>query len=339
MIRAGIVGISGYSGYKLLEILLKHKNVRVTQVAANTTHGPVAEIWPQFSGKTALVCEKVDVANLKENCDLIFLAVPHATSIQITPELMKAGLKVIDLSGDYRLKSADLYKQWYSAEHTDPENLKLAVYGLPELNREKIKNAKLVANPGCYPTAATLSLAPIISTAFANVTSIVVDAKSGVTGAGKKASVDLLFSEVNENFKAYKILAHQHAPEIEQNLSGLAGQPVKINFVAHLLPINQGIFETIYVHLKDKIELEKTHDLYKKFYKTESFVRILPLGKYPEIKHVANSNFCDIALTINADRNLLVITSAIDNLVKGAAGQAVQNMNIIFGFSETEALL
>lgn len=338
MIKIGIVGISGYSGCTLLEILLKHKDVRVTYVAANNTRGPVAEIWPQFTNRTTLICEKIDVTQLKKNCDLVFLAVPHSTSMPITPKLLAAGLKVIDLSADYRLKSVNTYKKWYGVAHSDPKNLSKAVYGLPELNREKIKKASLIANPGCYPTAAALSLAPLVSTQSKDIQSIDIDAKSGVTGAGKKASVDLLYTEVNENFKAYKVLCHQHSPEIEQTLSRIAGSTVRINFVTHLLPINQGIFETTYVHLKNRVNLETIHELYKKFYKTEPFVRVLPLGKQPEIKFVVNTNFCDIGLATNERKDMLVITSAIDNLVKGAAGQAVQNMNIMCPFNETEAL-
>ena len=209
---------------------------------------------------------------------------------------------------------------------------------MPELFRQKIKGAEFIANPGCYPTAAILGLAPLISTRK-DIQSIVVDAKSGVSGAGRKASIDKLFSEINENFKAYKVLSHQHAPEIEQYLSQLAGRATRIHFVAHLLPMTRGILNTMYVHLKDGITLNQLHSLYKKFYKIEPFVRIHPLGSQPETKNVANTNFCDIGLAVSTDKKMVVVTSAIDNLVKGAAGQAVQNMNIMVGFNETEGLL
>jgi len=339
MVKIGIIGISGYSGCALLEILLQHPQVRITNVAANQTRGPVAEIWPQFLNRTDLICGNINIKQIQSDCDLVFLAVPHTASLEITPKLIAAGIKVIDISGDYRLKNTALYEKWYGHRHTDSKNLKHAVYGLPEINRVKIGSAKLIANPGCYPTAASLGLIPVVSTYPKAITSIIIDAKSGVTGAGKKAATELLFSEINESFKAYKVLAHQHSPEIEQTLSGIAGRPVKINFVPHLIPVQRGIFETIYVQLKEKVDLEKFHALYKKFYKTEPFVRVLPPGKQPELKFVNYTNFCDIGLVTNEANDLLVVTSAIDNLVKGAAGQAVQNMNIMCRFDEITALL
>jgi N-acetyl-gamma-glutamyl-phosphate reductase len=279
--------------------------------------------------------------NIKETikkCDLVFLALPHTESMNVAPKLLSAGLKVIDLSADYRLKKIQVYETWYGHKHTDTKNLSKAIYGLPELFRQKIKTADFIANPGCYPTAAILGLAPLISTRR-DIQSIVVDAKSGVSGAGRKPSVGLLLSEANENFKAYKVLSHQHAPEIEQYLSQLAGRATHIHFVAHLLPITRGILNTMYVHLKDGMTLNQVHSLYKKFYKMEPFVRLLAPGNQPETKHVANTNFCDIGLVVSPDKKMVVITSAIDNLVKGAAGQAVQNMNIMYGFNEIEGLL
>ena len=222
--------------------------------------------------------------------------------------------------------------------HFHAKNLKKAVYGLPELFRQKIKSADFIANPGCYPTAAILGLAPLVSTRR-DIQSIVVDAKSGVSGAGRKASIGLLSSEINGNFKAYKVLGHQHAPEIEQYLSQLAGQATHVYFVAHLLPITRGILNTMYVQLKEGITLNQVHSLYKKFYKMEPFVRLHPLGNQPETKNVANTNFCDLGVMVSPDKKMVVITSAIDNLVKGAAGQAVQNMNIMYGFNEIEGLL
>ncbi len=337
-IRVGILGVSGYTGREVFALALKHPGVRVTYVAANNTQGPMAQIYPEFLDRTTLVCQKLDIKKAIEKCDVVFLALPHTESMKVASKLLKAGLKVIDLSADYRFKSAKVYETWYGLKHLDPKNLGKAVYGMPELFRQKIKNANFIANPGCYPTAAILGLAPLISTRR-DIQSIVVDAKSGVSGAGRKASVGLLFAEANENFKAYKVLSHQHAPEIEQYLSQLAGRATGVHFVAHLLPITRGILNTMYVQLKAGITLNQGHSLYKKFYKMEPFVRVHPLGSQPETKNVANTNFCDIGLAVSSDKKMVVITSAIDNLVKGAAGQAIQNMNIMVGFNEIEGLL
>ncbi len=339
ILKAGIAGVSGYTGKEALSILLKHPRVRVTYVAANNTRGRVDAIYPEFSGRTDLICQKFNIAQAVRHCDVVFLALPHTESMRVAGKLLKAGVKVIDLSADYRLKNTRVYERWYGRKHVDVKNVAKAVYGLPELFREKIKKAKCVANPGCYPTAAILGLAPLVMAKASSIISVVVDAKSGVSGAGRKASLDLLSTEVNENFKAYKVLAHQHTPEIDQTLSQLAGKSMAVHFVAHLLPINRGILNTMYVHLKEGITLSQAHSLYKKFYKTEPFVRVLPLGAQPEVKNVANTNFCDIGLAVSADKKMVVITSAIDNLVKGAAGQAVQNMNIMCGFKETGGLL
>ena len=337
MIRVGIVGISGYSGLTVLEILLTHPQVRVSYVSANNTTGPVDEIWPQLKGKTALTCEKYDFKKAKELCDVIFLAVPHTVAMGIAPDLLKSRIRVIDISADYRLKDAKTYAQWYATEHKDTANLSKAVYGLPELFREKIKKANLIANPGCYPTAALLALIPVMHLYTDSIQSIIIDAKSGVTGAGRKVALGFIFSEVNENFKAYKVLNHQHAPEINQYLSQVAKKDIMVNFVPHLLPINRGILETIYIQLKNKISLKEVQSQYTKFYKTEEFVRILPTGKQPELKDVTGTNYCDLGFAANG--NLLVITSVIDNLMKGASGQAVQNMNIMCNFKENEALV
>ena len=339
MIKVGITGISGYSGGVALERLLKHPQVRVTYASAGNTTGRVDEIWPQLTGLTDLVCDKFDLVQAKESCDIMFLAVPHTASLQLTPQLLEAGLRVIDLSGDYRLKNPLDYEKWYGAPHTDAQNLQSAVYGLPEFYREEIKKAKFISNPGCYPTAALLGLAPIGSTQKDHIQSIIIDAKSGVSGAGRKASTNLLFGEVNENFKAYKVLKHQHAPEIDLYLSKFCTKNFNVNFVAHLLPINRGILETIYVQLDKKMDTQELHKIYTRFYKTEAFVRVLPLGQQPEIKYVAQTNYCDIGLTVSDNKQLIVITSAIDNLMKGAAGQAIQNMNIMCNFKETEGLL
>ncbi len=337
-ITAAIVGVSGYTGREALALLLNHPHVRVTYVAANNTQGPISDIYPEFLNRTSLVCQKFDIKEASK-CDVVFLALPHTESMSVAGKLIAKGVRVIDLSADYRLKNVATYEKWYGHKHLDHKNLSKAVYGLPELYRQKIKGAALLANPGCYPTAATLGLAPLLAMTMQSVTNIIIDAKSGVSGAGRKASVGLLFTEVNENFKAYKVLTHQHAPEIEQTLSQLTSAKVKVNFVAHLLPMNRGILDTIYVTLSSSTTLAKIHLLYKKFYKTEPFVRVLPMNAQPELKNVNHTNFCDIGLAVSEDGKTVVITSAIDNLVKGAAGQAVQNMNIMFGFNEVTGLL
>lgn len=339
MIKVGIVGISGYSGLTALELLLKHPFIHLNYVSANNTEGAVSDIWPHLRGKTKLVCTKYAYKDALKNCDLMFLAVPHTTSMAITPELLNAKIRVIDLSGDYRLKRSSVYKKWYKQTHTDTKNLRKAVYGLPELYREDIKRAKLIANPGCYPTAAILGLTPTLVSYASHIASIAIDAKSGTTGAGRKAARAMLFSEVNENFKAYKALNHQHAPEIDLILSKISGIDCAVHFVPHLLPINRGILETIYVSLNKKISLSQITTIYKRFYKCEPFVRVLNPGEQPETKNVAGTNFCDIGLALSPNGKMLVITSAIDNLVKGAAGQALQNMNIMCGFEESAGLL
>ncbi|HBO96941.1 MAG TPA: N-acetyl-gamma-glutamyl-phosphate reductase [Candidatus Omnitrophica bacterium] len=337
-VNVGIVGISGYSGGVALELLLNHPKVCVSYVSANNTRGKVSEIWPKLAGRTRLVCEPFDAAKAVKFCEVIFLAVPHTVSMQITPKLLAAGVRVIDLSGDYRLKRAAGYKKWYGADHADVPNLAKAVYGLPEFYREDIRKAKLISNPGCYPTAALLALAPLTTTSAKSIESIAIDAKSGVTGAGRKAKLPLSFGEVNENFKAYKPLYHQHVPEMELYLSKIAGKKITLDFVPHLLPVNYGILETIYVRLRVKTTPAAVHKTYTRFYKKEIFVRILDPGQQPELKNVVGTNYCDIGFAVSRDGRLVVVTSAIDNLYKGASGQAVQNMNIMCGFDEKEGL-
>ncbi|HOW36217.1 MAG TPA: N-acetyl-gamma-glutamyl-phosphate reductase [Candidatus Omnitrophota bacterium] len=339
MVRVGIVGISGYSGETALKLLLNHPQVRITYVSANNTTGKIDDILPSLNGRTNLTCEKYNAQQAIALCDVLILAVPHTIAQQITPGLLKAKKKVIDLSADYRLKDPNVFKKWYGTAHTDTTNLKKAAYGLPELYRSDIKKATLVANPGCYPTSAILSLAPLVAAKTEGIKSIIIDAKSGVSGAGKKAALALMFSEVNENFKAYKVFAHQHTPEITTYLSKLAGKNIELTFITHLIPINRGILETAYVQFAGAVEAKTLHDLYTKFYKKEKFIRLLKLGQQPETKNVLGTNFCDIAISVSENKKLAVITSAIDNLMKGASGQAVQNLNIMCGFDETAGLL
>ncbi len=339
MMRVGIVGVSGYSGLTAFELLLNHPQVRVTYATSRNSQGPLAEIWPRLKGRTNLICEKFKLDKALKLGDLFFLSLPHGASMGIVPKLLKARKRVIDLSADYRLKNALDYKKWYDLKHTDAGHLSQAVYGLPELYRSDIKKANLVANPGCYSTAAILALAPLCATHTDTISSIIIDAKSGVSGAGRKLADQLMFCEVHENFKAYKVLNHQHTPEINLYLSKLARGKINVIFVPHLLPVNRGIWETIYVRFKNRIQEKMIFNLYQKFYKTEPFIRLVPLGSQPQLRDVVGTNYCDIGFVVGERENILVISCVIDNLMKGAAGQAVQNMNIMGGFTETQGLL
>jgi len=340
MVNVGIVGVSGYTGQELIRILLKHPGVKISGLfSGSSCNKPISEIFPEFAPRLNLVCLKPDAKDIADKCDVVFLALPHTTSMGLAPLLLKAGKRVIDLSADYRLKDLKTYEKFYQYKHKDKSNLKSSVYGLPELFRDKIKNARIVANPGCYPTAAILALAPLIAAKLLNLEAIIIDAKSGVSGAGRKKAEEFFSSDDKEDFKAYKVGAHQHSPEIDQELSALSGKKIKVTFVPHLLPVNRGILETIYAgkSKKAKAKRQKFIDLYKKFYKNEPFIRIKAEGEFPRLKDVALTNFCDIGIKDNSGS--LVIICAIDNLLKGASGQAVQNMNIMYKFPETTGLL
>ncbi len=340
MIDVGVIGVTGYAGEELVNILLKHPQVRITHVSAKIDKPKeITEIFPKFKGKIDLVCKEPDIKEIIAKCDLIFLALPHTVSMDIAPRLLSAGKKVIDLSADYRLKDAKIYGQFYKVKHKDKINLSRSVYGLPEIYRANIRQAALIANPGCYPTVSILALAPLVAFNLVDLGSIIIDAKSGVTGGGRKMVEDFLFSEANENFKAYKVNIHQHMPEINQELSKLAGKKVNVTFVPHLLPLNRGILTTIYVKKAKSVKrkTQNLNSLYKKFYKKEPFVRIRNEGDFPQFKDVVGTNFCDIGIKVNTE-NIIVI-AAIDNLLKGASGQAVQNMNIMYNFPEYTALL
>ena len=340
MINAGIVGATGYAGEELISILLKHPNVRIASLSAKVDKPQaISETFPKFKNRISLICALPDKKEIINKCDLVFLALPHTVSMKIAPSLLKAGKKVIDLSADYRLKNTKVYTQFYQVKQRDKINLAQSVYGLPEIYRAKIQSARLIANPGCYPTAGILALAPLVAFNTIDLDSIIIDAKSGTTGAGRKATVESFFAEINENFKAYKVDIHQHSPEINQELSKLAGRKIKVTFVPHLLPINRGILETIYLNRapNSKLKTPNLISLYKKFYKKEPFVRIRDEGDFPQIKDVAGTNFCDIGIKDSADT--VIIIAAIDNLLKGASGQAVQNMNIMYKFPEHTALL
>jgi len=341
MLNAAIFGASGYTGFELLRILASHGGVQVS-AATSRQYADLAveEVFPSLRGfYTGLkFTEPGQYETIK--ADVSFSALPHGASHQIVPELVKRS-RVIDLSADFRLRDAATYREWYG-EHSSETLLKEAVYGLPELYRERIKTAGLVANPGCYPTGAILALAPLVKAGLTDASKgIIIDSKSGVSGAGRGAAVETSFVEVAQGFKAYKIGCHRHTPEIEQELSALAkggttGAPV--TFTPHLIPASRGILTTAYAALNDGIDATELQAIYTAMYAGEPFVRVLPVGKFPDISHVRGSNWCDIGVWSDRDRKQAIIVSAIDNLVKGASGQAVQNMNLMFGFKEETAL-
>lgn len=338
-INVAVVGATGYTGEELVRILSRHPYAKLTYVSGKEDRDiKIQDIFPYLKGRVDLECKAFNADEAIEKCDLAFLSLPHTVSMQVAPHFLKAKKKVVDVSADYRLKDLAVHEKFYKVPHKDAANLKLAVYGLPEVNREKIRTAKLVANPGCYPTGAILGLLPGVKKGLFDLDSIQIDAKSGVTGAGRKAEKSLNFSEVNENFKAYKLFEHQHVPEIDQELSKAARKDVSVVFVPHLLPVNRGILSTIYVKLAKKMTTDELIAVYRKFYAEEPFVKVYAGGALPELKHVVDTNFCDIGLKVNEAKGLAVIVAAIDNLDKGAAGQAVQNMNIMSGFEETAGL-
>ncbi|MBL7073477.1 MAG: N-acetyl-gamma-glutamyl-phosphate reductase [Candidatus Omnitrophica bacterium] len=337
MIKIGVVGATGYTGEELVEVLLKNTEVEITSLSALVEKEvPFSELYPRFGKKISLKCKNLNVDDVAKKCDLVFLALPHTVSMKIAPLFIKKGKKVIDLSADYRLKQKT-YEKWYGAKHTDADNLKSAVYGLPEINREKIKKADFVANPGCYPTSVILGLLPIAKLAANAGLEVIADSKSAVTGAGRKALVSLSFGEVDENFKCYKANEHQHIPEMEYISSGVAGKKMKINFIPHLLPVKRGILTTMYIKHKDLPSEKEMYGLYENCFKNEPFVRLRPCGEMPSLQDAAGTNFCDIGIKVA--RKMVIIVSVIDNLLKGASGQAVQNMNIMYGINEKNGLL
>jgi N-acetyl-gamma-glutamyl-phosphate reductase len=338
MMKAAIFGASGYTGQELTRILLGHPGVKLVAVTSRRFAGlPVTEVFPALSGLTSLKYKNATPARISNLCDIVFLALPHGVSMKIAPEFIRAGKKVIDLSADYRLRDLKTYETWYG-KHSSAKFIKDAVYGIPELYRQKIKKTKLIANPGCYPTSIILGLVPALKKKLLDVSTIIADSASGVSGAGREPLTGSLFCEVDGGFKAYKVGKHRHLPEIEQELNALAGKKFPISFTPHLLPVKRGILSTIYATLKKDISLPELHSLYSSFYAEEKFVRICPAGIYPNISSVCGSNYCDIGLAVDLRTKKVIIIAAIDNLIKGAAGQAVQNMNIICGFKEDTGL-
>ncbi len=338
-VKIAIVGSSGYTGGELYRLLLHHARTEITAVTSEKSAGkPLSDIFPHLRGLTDIVCEPLDPERISRRADFIFLALPHVTAQEAAFRFQQLGKKVVDLSADYRLKDPSRYEQWYEHCHQYPDLLKSAVYGLPELYREKIKRASLVANPGCYPTSAILGLAPLLKKGMIDTQSIIVDSKSGVSGAGRSPALAYHFPEANEGLMAYKIGTHRHTPEIEQELSLLGGGDITVSFTPHLIPMNRGILTTSYARFTRDTDSARLHALYTEFYQNEPFVRVLPPGRFPNVREVRGSNFCDIGVYADQRTGRAVVISAIDNLVKGASGQAVQNMNLMMGFDETEGL-
>ncbi|MBW2484298.1 MAG: N-acetyl-gamma-glutamyl-phosphate reductase [Deltaproteobacteria bacterium] len=339
MIRIGIVGASGYTGVELARLLCNCPDVKLTVATSRQYKGKkLAEVYPNLAGMVDIVCEDLQSEELVERADLFFTAVPHQTAMAIVPDLLQADKKVVDLSADFRIHDASVYEKWYQ-KHTAQEYLAEAVYGLPELHRQDIAQARLVANPGCYPTSVILGLAPLLQDGLIDFETIIVDAKSGASGAGRAAQTGTLFCEVTEGFKAYKVAAHRHTPEMEQEISELCKKQVAISFTPHLLPMSRGILSTIYARLGESVTDDELNDLYRSFYKNEPFVRVSERGVFPATQFVRGSNFCDLGFKIDSRTGRIIVLAAIDNLVKGAAGQAVQNMNLMCGLPETRGLL
>lgn len=339
MLNVAIIGASGYTGVELARILCNHPSVRLTAATSRQYAGQVlSQVFPSLRAKTDLICENLTPEELCSRADFFFTAVPHKTAMDIVPTFLAAGKKVVDLSADFRLRDVSIYEEWYQA-HSTADLLQEAVYGLPELYREKIQTARLVANPGCYPTSIILALAPLLKAGIIDPHSIIADSKSGTSGAGRAAQVGSLYCEVADGFRPYKVGGtHRHTPEIEQEINALLINPVNISFTPHLLPISRGILSTIYAQLATEVETDTVIRLYEDMYKQEPFVRILPQNSFPATQYVRGSNFCDIGFKIDPRTKRIIVMSTIDNIVKGAAGQAVQNMNLMCGFPETAGL-
>ncbi|MEJ2463805.1 MAG: N-acetyl-gamma-glutamyl-phosphate reductase [Candidatus Thiodiazotropha sp.] len=337
MIKVGIVGGTGYTGVELLRLLARHAECEVVAITSRAEAGkPVAELFPNLRGHYDLEFQTPDEARLA-NCDLVFFATPNGIAMMQVSDLLAAGVRVIDLAADFRIRDRALWEKWYGMEHAAPQLLGEAVYGLPEVNRQAVKQARLVANPGCYPTAVALGFLPLVENGLIDLTHLIADTKSGVSGAGRKASVAQLMGEAGESFKAYAIPGHRHQPEIRQTLSQAAKQDVGLTFVPHLVPMIRGIEATLYARLKTD-SAEDLQGLFEQRYREEPFVDVLPAGSHPETRSVRGANHCRIAVHRPLDGDVVVVSSVIDNLVKGAAGQAIQNMNLMFDLPEKAGL-
>lgn len=339
MIKVGIVGATGYVGEELVRILMQHPQSKIINLTSQSYVGKsYNEIYQNFEEICAHICEEEDIEKLSKEADVIFLALPHGIASKKVNASILTNTKIIDLGADFRLKNVGVYEQWYHSKHFSPELLEEAVYGLCEIKREQIKKSNLIANPGCYTTCSILSLYPLLKENLIDEESIVVDAKSGVSGAGRALSLGTHYIECTESIKAYKIASHRHTPEIEQELGEAYQKEIKISFTPHLVPMNRGILATCYGKLKKQISWEDVMNIYKKYYEKEQFIRLMRKDVYPETRWVKGSNYCDIGFSLDERTGRIIVIGAIDNLVKGAAGQAVQNMNILFGLEENTGL-
>lgn len=339
MIKAGIMGATGYAGGELARLLLQRDDVEITWYGSKSyVDQKYASVFKNMVRFVDDACMDDNMEALAEQADVIFTATPQGFCASLMNETVLSKAKVIDLSADYRIKDVAVYEKWYNIEHKTPEYIQEAVYGLPEINREKIKDARLIANPGCYPTCSFLSVYPLVKEGLIDPNTVIIDAKSGTSGAGRGAKVDNLYCEVNESIKAYGVGVHRHTPEIEEQLSLAAGKPVTISFTPHLVPMNRGILVTAYGTLLKSVTYEEVKAIYDKYYENEYFVRVLGRDEAPQTKWVEGSNFVDVNFKIDPRTNRVVMMGAMDNLVKGAAGQAIQNMNIMFGLPENQGL-
>lgn len=341
MIKLGVIGATGYVGVEVIRLLQGRKDIEITSVVSNSFSGrPFSEIYPSMRGVFDQVCDSLDLDSLCEKADFFITALPHGVSTEITQKLIQNGKRVIDHSADFRFKNQAVYEKTYKLIHNAPDLLDMSVYGLPELHREKIRNSQLIGDPGCYPTCSVLAIAPALKKKLVSTKNIIVDATSGISGAGRKSELAYSYCECDENFKAYGISNHRHTPEIEQELSLIANEDIQVAFTPHLAPMKRGMLATCYLNLiQDGLSSDKVYDIYQEFYRNEPFVRILPPGILPETKYVAGSNFIDISVNVDLRLNKLIILSALDNLGKGSAGQAVQALNIMMGCDETEGLM
>ncbi len=340
MIKIGIIGASGYSGSELLRFLVNHPGKLEIALCTSETYAGqrIDSVLPNLRGFLSSKFEALDIDSLKDRVDIVVLAVPHKVAMSFVPQILAQGLRIVDFSADYRLEDAETYEAWYHVDHTSTSLMSTSVYGLPERYRDCIRSAQLVANPGCYPTSAILAAMPFVKHGIVALDSIIVDSKSGISGAGPKPSENTHYANRESNCIAYNIGVHRHTPEIEQELSAVASEPIRVTFTPHLVPMTRGILSTVYMQLIEEISTEDAVAIYTNFYENEPFVRVLPTGTYPQTKAVLGSNYCDVGLEVDARTRRIVAMAAIDNLGKGAAGAVVQNLNLMFGFKETDGL-
>lgn len=339
MIHVSIIGATGYTGVELVRLLGLRKDVVLDHLTSRTYAGQkIQEVFPHLYGSIDHICEELDLEQVTADSDVIFVALPHGHALPIAKKAKEKGKKVIDLGADFRLKDAAVYEEWYKVAHTEPGLLDEAVYGLPEWNREAIKDADIIANPGCFVTSILLGLMPLMKKGLVVPGSVICDSKSGTSGAGRSEKVDNLFTEVESSFKAYGVAHHRHTPEIEQLLTEMSGTETLIQFTPHLVPMSRGILSTIYADITGGYSAEAIHAIFEEAYADETFVQVLPAGMWPMTKSVRGTNVCQIGVTVDPRTGKVIIVSVIDNLMKGAAGQAVQNMNLLFGLDETTGL-